>query len=135
MNSLSTKDWTKRLIGRSPRLPTKPEGDWRLRQRHYEQETAIQADSAAQQAAEKQDIGNSRLSNDPTAVATRRCLELGAPTPVHGQGLTSGFMDLIALEPKPRSIHRPGRAGVSSAGSTKPARCYYARLWRKWSFH
>ena len=47
-------------------------------QKHYEQEMAdYKRDSAAQQAADDQIFGAQGLSTDPTAVATRRCLELG----------------------------------------------------------
>jgi len=78
-------------------------------------------DSAAQQAADKQISGTQGLSNDPTAVATRRCLELGGSNAgCMGKGLTSGFMDLIGFGAKAQEeFIGPGRAGVVLSGVYK----------------
>src|SRR6266702_3513033 len=80
MNSDFYKDWSKRLI--SPQTAAAYKGAETglaaAGQRRYDQAMAdYKRDSAAQQAADKQIYGTQGLSNDPTAVATRRCLELG----------------------------------------------------------
>src|SRR5205823_11379147 len=80
MNGVFYKDWSKRLIGPQSAAAYKgaEAGLAASGQKHYEQELAdYKQDSAAQQAADKQIYGTQGLSNDPTAVATRRCLELG----------------------------------------------------------
>src|SRR5438046_9029700 len=90
--------------------------------KHHDQEMAdYQRDSAAQQAADKQIFGAQGLSNDPTAVATRRCLELGGSSAgCLGKGLTSGFMDLIGFGAKAQEeLAGPGRAGVVLRGLYK----------------
>jgi len=124
MNSAFYKDWTKRLIGPQSAAAYKgAEGDLAASgQRHYEKEMAdYKRDSAAQQAADKQISGTQGLSNDPTAVATRRCLELGGSNAgCMGKGLTSGFMDLIGFGAKAQEeFIGPGRAGVVLSGVYK----------------
>src|SRR6185369_17619341 len=79
-------------------------------------------DSAAQQAADKQIFGNAQgLSNDPTAVAARRCLELGGSNAgCVGHGLMSGFKDLIGFTPEvEEEMMGPGGAGVILQGLYK----------------
>ena len=78
-------------------------------------------DSAAQQAADKQIYGTQGLSNDPTAVATRRCLELGGSNAgCLGKGFKSGFMDLIGFgEKEQESFIGAGGAGVVLSGIYK----------------
>ena len=77
MNDVFYKDWSKRLIGPQSAAAYKgaEAGLAASGQKHYQQEMAdYKRDSAAQQAADKQIYGTQGLSNDPTAVATRRCL-------------------------------------------------------------
>jgi hypothetical protein len=92
------KDWTKRLIGPQGQAAYKgAQSDLATnQQRHYNQEMQTYNDAQKQQqAAAKNPAG---LSNDPTAVATRRCLELGGSNVAcMGKGMMSGFMDLIGF--------------------------------------
>jgi hypothetical protein len=56
-------------------------------------------------------------SNDPTSVATRRCLELGGDsTACLGKGLTSGIIDLFTGGAGFGNLTGPGRAGVVLSG-------------------
>ena len=58
------------------------------------------------------------LSNDPTAVATRRCLELGGDsTGCMGKGFGSGLMDMITGGEGFEGLTGPGRAGVILIGN------------------
>ena len=121
MNSDFYTDWSKRLIGKQSAAAYK-NAETQLAataQAHYDQEMQqYKQDSAAQQAADKQIFGTQGLSNDPTAVATRRCLELGGSSiGCMGKGLTSGFMDLIGFNTE--DIAGPGRAGVILSGLYK----------------
>jgi hypothetical protein len=92
------KDWTKRLIGpQGQNAYQSAQADLAASQkRHYDQEMQTYNDAQKQQqAAAKNPAG---LSNDPTAVATRRCLELGGSNVAcMGKGMMSGFMDLIGF--------------------------------------
>jgi len=57
------------------------------------------------------------MSNDPTAVATRRCLELGGDNlACVGKSFTGGLMDMITGGTGLESITGPGRAGVVLSG-------------------
>jgi hypothetical protein len=121
MNSAFYSDWTKRLIGPQTAAAYKgAEADLAATQKkHYDQEMAdYKRDSAAQQAADKQIFGAQGLSNDPTAVATRRCLELGgSDAGCVGKGFMSGFKDLIGFTPDvEESLTGPGAAGVVLSG-------------------
>lgn len=121
MNSAFYQDWSKRLIGpQSAEAYKGAEASLAASgQKHYEQEMAdYKRDSAAQQAADKQIFGAQGLSNDPTAVATRRCLELGGSSAgCVGKGLTSGFMDLVGFGAEAQEeLTGPGRAGVVLSG-------------------
>jgi hypothetical protein len=124
MNDVFYKDWSKRLIGPQSAAAYKgaEAGLAASGQKHYEQEMAdYKRDSAAQQAADKQIYGTQGLSNDPTAVATRRCLELGGSNAgCLGKGFKSGFMDLIGFgEKEQESLMGPGGAGVVLSGLYK----------------
>src|SRR5207248_6385387 len=60
------------------------------------------------------------LSYDPTAVATRRCLELGGSSAgCMGKGFMSGFMNLIGGDKIQESLSGPGAAGVVLSGLYK----------------
>jgi hypothetical protein len=124
MNDVFYKDWSKRLIGPQSAAAYKgaEAGLAASGQRHYEQEMAdYKRDSAAQQAADKQIFGTQGLSNDPTAVATRRCLELGGSSVgCMGKGFMSGFKDLIGFTPEAEEeLTGPGKAGVVLSGLYK----------------
>ena len=92
------KDWTQRLIGPQGQNAYKSaQADLAAtQQRHYNQEMQTYNDAQKQQqAATKNPAG---LSNDPTAVATRRCLELGGSSVAcMGKGFMSGIMGLAGL--------------------------------------
>src|SRR6267142_2489816 len=95
------EDWSKRLIGPQTASAYKDAeaGLEAAGERRYQQEMQqYRQDRAAQQAADKQIYGTKSLSDDPTAVAARRCLELGGSTlGCMGKGLTSGIMDLAGF--------------------------------------
>lgn len=124
MNDGFYKDWSKRLIGPQSAAAYKgaEAGLAASGQKHYEQEMAdYKRDSAAQQAADKQILGTQGLSNDPTAVATRRCLELGGSSAgCMGKGFMSGFMDLVGFGAEAQEeLTGPGKAGVVLSGLYK----------------
>jgi hypothetical protein len=115
MNSEFYKDWSKRLIGRQSAAAYKgaEAGLGATQQAHIAQEQAqYQKDVAAQQASA------SGLSSDPTAVATRRCLELGGDsTACVGKGFVGGFMDMIGFGADTMStLTGPARTGVVLSG-------------------
>ncbi len=71
--------------------------------------------AGAQPAAAR---GNPALVNDPTSVATRRCLELGgAELECVGKGFLSGIFTTVAGDPS--KITAPSHAGLSVTGSYK----------------
>ncbi len=124
MNDGFYKDWSTRLIGSQSAAAYKgaEAGLAAAGERRYQQEMAdYKRDSAAQQAADKQIYGTQGLSNDPTAVATRRCLELGGSSAgCMGKGFMSGFMDMIGFNAEAEeSLVGPGRAGVVLSGLYK----------------
>jgi len=125
MDGAFRADWTKRLMGPQSIAAYKgaEAGLAAAGQRRYDQAMAdYKRDSAAQQAADKQIFGNAQgLSNDPTAVAARRCLELGGSNAgCVGHGLMSGFKDLIGFTPEvEEEMMGPGGAGVILQGLYK----------------
>ena len=117
-------DWSKRLIGpQSAAAYKNAEADLAAAgERRYQQATEqYKKDRAAQQAADRQiNGGPGLLSDDPTAVTARRCLELGGSKGAClGKGLTAGFMDLIGLADLQESLSGPGSAGVILKGLYK----------------
>jgi hypothetical protein len=117
-------DWSKRLIGPQSASAYKQAeaGLAAAGERRYQQEMQqYKQDRAAQQAADKQIFGNQGLSDDPTAVAARRCLELGGSTlGCMGKGLSAGIMDLAGFGADAQeSLMGPGRAGVVLKGVYK----------------
>jgi hypothetical protein len=124
MNDVFYKDWSQRLIGPQSAAAYKgaEAGLAASGQKHYEQEMAdYKRDSAAQQAADKQIFATQGLSNDPTAVATRRCLELGGSSVgCMGKGFMSGFMDMVGFGAEAQDeLTGPGKAGVVLSGLYK----------------
>lgn len=76
-----------------------------------QEQEQYQKDVAAQHTAAN------GTSNDPTSVATRRCLELGGDsTACLGKGLTSGIIDLFTGGAGLGNLTAPGRAGVVLSG-------------------
>jgi len=118
------EDWSKRLMGPQSASAYKDAqaGLAAAGERRYQQEMQqYRQDRAAQQAADRQIYGNKSLSDDPTAVAARRCLELGGTTlGCAGKGLTAGIMDLAGFGAEAQeSLLGPGRAGVVLKGFYK----------------
>ena len=118
------QDWSKRLMGpQSTSAYNNAEAGLKAAgERRYQQEMEqYRQDRAAQQAADRQIYGNNSLSDDPTAVAARRCLELGGSTAgCMGKGITAGIMDLGGFGPDVQeSLMGPGRAGVILKGFYK----------------
>ena len=107
MNSEFYKDWSRRLIGpQSASAYKNMETEMGARQQAHVAEQKRQNEQAQAQTTNAQG-----LSNDPTAVTTRRCLELGGSSlACMGKGLGAGMMDLIGLNPG--ELTGPGRAGV-----------------------
>jgi hypothetical protein len=123
MNAAFSADWKKRLMGPQSAAAYK-NAEAQLAatgQAHYEQEMRdYKRDRAAQQAADKQIFGTQGLSDDPTAVATRRCLELGGSNVgCMGKGFGAGFMDLFGFDKVLEALDGPGSAGVILHGLYK----------------
>jgi hypothetical protein len=124
MDSAFYQDWSKRLIGpQSAAAYKNAEASLNAAgERRYQQATEqYKKDRAAQQAADRQvNGGPGLLSDDPTAVTTRRCLELGGSKEAClGKGLKTGFLDLIGFGELEKSLSDSGRAGVILKGLYK----------------
>src|SRR5216683_500659 len=121
MNSDFYKDWSKRLIGKqSAAAYHGAERELGARQQaHVDSIKRANEEALAQSQAHSTNAQG--LSNDPTAVATRRCLELGGSNAgCMGKGFMSGFMDLVGFGDKAKeSFMGPGRAGVVLSGLYK----------------
>ncbi len=115
MNSDFYNDWSKRLIGKQSAAAYKgAEAGLAAGQRAHvaQEQQQYQKDVAAQQAA----VNGS--SNDPTTVATRRCLELGGDsTACLGKGLMNGILGLVGMDSgTTAAVFGPGRSGVVLSG-------------------
>jgi hypothetical protein len=110
------KDWNKRLMGPQSKAAYQgAERDLGARQAAH-----VESVKRANEEAQKASASGDR-STDPTAVATRRCLELGgASTACLSKGLKSGFMDMIGLNLD--SITGPGKAGLVLSGRFRDPR-------------
>ncbi len=79
----------------------------------------------AQQAQQQTATVNGQtmpMSNDPTSVAIRRCLELGGSTgSCMGGGLIGGMISLVTGGEGLGSLTGPGRAGVVLSGGYSPS--------------
>ncbi len=116
MNSAFYDDWSKRLIGKQSAAAYKgaEAGLAATQQAHVAQEQKqYQEGVAAQQA------GASGTSNDPTSVATRRCLELGGDsTACLGKGLMNGILGLAGMDSgSMAAVFGAGRSGVVLSGT------------------
>jgi hypothetical protein len=108
------KDWRKRLMG--PQSKAAYQGA--LSDLGARQSAHVESVKRANEEARKE--GGDR-SSDPTAVTTRRCLELGgAPAACLSRGLKSGFMDMIGINLD--SIVGPGKAGLVLSGRFRDPR-------------
>ena len=114
MNSEFYKDWSKRLIGPQSAAAYKgaEAGLAATQQAHVDSIKRANEEALAQ--AQAHSTNAQGLSNDPTAVATRRCLELGGSNiACMGKGFMSGLMDMVGFGDKAQeSFIGPGRAGV-----------------------
>jgi len=112
------KDWSSRLIGpQSAATYKQTERELGARQKAH-----IDAVNRANEEAKKAaTAGPGGLSNDPTAVATRRCLELGgASVACLGKGLGAGLMGMIGFGAKTMdALTGSGVAGVVLSGLYK----------------
>jgi hypothetical protein len=115
MNSAFYDDWSKRLIGKQSAAAYKgAEAGLAAGQRAHvaQEQQQYQKDVAAQQAAV------SGSSNDPTTVATRRCLELGGDsTACLGKGLMNGILGMVGMDSgSMAAMTGSGRSGVVLSG-------------------
>ncbi len=87
-------------------------------QAHLEEERRLGQGQSAQPSSAPQP--GSRASNDPTAIATRRCLELGG-TEIEclGKGLSGGFMSFLGLNLD--AIKAPPHTGLIIDGQYRAA--------------
>jgi hypothetical protein len=118
MNSDFYKDWSKRLIGPQSAAAYKgaEAGLAATQQAHVD--SIKRANEEAQRQSQAQTTNAQGLSNDPTAVATRRCLELGGDaTACVGKSFLGGLMGMVGLDTNTMSaLTAPGRAGVVLSG-------------------
>ncbi len=118
--------WPKQLIGSqaSAAIQNANAGLQASAQKMYNQQMQDlqQAQQAQQQAASQQTAmvnGQAMpMSNDPTSVAIRRCLELGGSTgSCMGGGLIGGLISMVTDGEGLGSLTGPGRAGVVLSGA------------------
>ena len=111
--------WPKQLIGSqaSAAIQNANAGLQASAQKMYNQQMQAQQQAASQQTA----MVNGQampMSNDPTSVAIRRCLELGGSTgSCMGGGLIGGMISLVTGGEGLGSLTGPGRAGVVLSGA------------------
>jgi hypothetical protein len=118
MDSAFYQDWSKRLIGpQSAAAYRGMEVDGAQRQQAHNDAINRQNQQAAAAAAPK---ASGSLSNDPTAVTTRRCLELGGSSMAClGKGMGAGLMGLIGISSTDDIIGTTGPIGVVLGGLYK----------------
>jgi hypothetical protein len=126
MDGAFYQDWSKRLIGpQTAAAYSGAEAGLAAAGERFQQAiTDNKPNSAAPPATGKQILGTQAMSNDPTAVAARRCLELGgSAVACMGKGLVSGVMDMIGFTAEVQeSLTGPGKAGAVVSGLyTDPA--------------
>ncbi len=121
MNSDFYKDWSKRLIGPQSAAAYKGAEAGLAATQKAHVDSINRANEEAKAQAQAHSTHAQGLSNDPTAVATRRCLELGGSNiACMGKGIGAGFMGLIGLG-STEDITGPGAAGVVLSGFYKNA--------------
>jgi len=123
MDGAFYEDWSKRLIGpqTAAAYSGAEAGLAASGERFQRAITDNKPAGAAPQAADKPVLGAPAMSNDPTAVAARRCLELGGTSiACMGKGLMSGVMDMIGFTAEVQeSLTGPGKAGAVISGFYK----------------
>jgi hypothetical protein len=121
MNSDFYKDWSRRLIGPQSAAAYKGAEAGLAATQKAHVDSINRANEEAKRQSQAQTTNGQGLSNDPTAVATRRCLELGGSNiACMGKGLGAGFMGLIGLGSMDE-LTGPGAAGVVLSGLYKNA--------------
>lgn len=116
--------WPKQLIGSqaSAAIQNANAGLNASAQKMYNQQ--MQDLQQAQQAQQQTATVNGQamsMSNDPTSVAIRRCLELGGSTgSCMGGGLIGGLISMVTGGEGLGSLTGPGRAGVVLSGGYSP---------------
>jgi hypothetical protein len=126
MDAAFYDDWSKRLIGpQTAAAYTGAEAGLAASGERFQKAiTDTKPDRATPQATDQPMFGAQGLSNDPTAVAARRCLELGGSSVgCMGKGIMAGAMDLIGFTAEVQeSLTGPGKAGAVLSGIyTNPA--------------
>jgi hypothetical protein len=114
MNSDFYRDWSKRLIGKqSAAAYHGMESDMGARQQAH-----VDSIKRANEEAAAHTTNAQGLSNDPTAVTTRRCLELGGnSTACMGKGFMGGILSMAGMDSGTmQAITGPGRAGIVLSG-------------------
>jgi hypothetical protein len=114
MNSDFYKDWSKRLIGpQSAAAYHGMESEMGARQQAH-----VDSINRANEEAKAHSTNAQGLSNDPTAVTTRRCLELGGDaTACMGKGFMGGILSMAGMDSGTmEAITGPGRAGIVLSG-------------------
>jgi hypothetical protein len=121
MNSDFYKDWSKRLIGPQSAAAYKGAEAGLAATQKAHVDSINRANEEAKRQSQAQTTNGQGLSNDPTAVATRRCLKLGGSNiACMSKGFGAGFMGLIGLGSMDE-ITGPGAAGVVLSGLYKNA--------------
>ena len=124
MNSEFYQDWSKRLIGKqaASAYNSAESGLADSQRKHIEEQKRQREQAEAQaKAGASQPQGGGRW-NDPTAVATRRCLELGGTDlECLGKGFKEGLFDLIGLNNTPigNAIKESTVKGLRMGGTYK----------------
>jgi hypothetical protein len=114
MNSDLYNDWSKRLIGKqSAAAYHSAESDLAARQQAH-----VDSIKRANEEAQAHTTNAQGLSNDTTAVTTRRCLELGGDATVcMGKGFMGGILSMAGMDSGTmEEITGPGRAGIVLSG-------------------
>jgi len=108
------KDWSKRLIGpQSAAAYHGMESEMGARQQAH-----VDSIKRANEEAQAHTTNAQGLSNDPTAVATRRCLELGGnPAACMGKSFVGGLMSMVGFDSSTmQAVTGPSRSGVVLSG-------------------
>jgi hypothetical protein len=118
MNDVFYKDWSQRLIGKQSAAAYKGAEAGLAATQKAHVDSIKRANEEAQAQSQAHTANAQGLSNDPTAVATRRCLELGGDaTACMGKSFVGGLMSMVGLDSVAmQAVTGPGRAGVSLSG-------------------
>jgi hypothetical protein len=113
MNSDFYKDWSKRLIGPQAAAYHGMESEMGARQQAH-----VDSIKRANEEAQAHTTNAQGLSNDPTAVATRRCLELGGNAAAcMGKSFVGGILSMAGMDSGTmEALTGPSRSGVVLSG-------------------